>query len=104
MAYNIKQATEILDNMINGLDEDSFIDEVIEGLKEIKELISTPDIIYIAWGVEDVLMRAGEREIAISDENARRVLEKIKHYHDASIGISWDTIDYWLDEYERGEL
>lgn len=58
----------------------------------------------ITWNVEDFKMRAKQKE----QSNWKKVYDKSKfkealkmmiHSHDAEIGITWDTLDYWLDEH-----
>ena len=35
----------------------------------------------------------------ITEERAQEALERMIYKHDASIGISWDSIEYWYDQY-----
>ena len=47
------------------------------------------DSISIIWHIDDVKdLRKG-----ITDEQARAVLAKVKHHHDANYGISWETLE-----------
>lgn len=50
-----------------------------------------PDEISIVWQVDDV------KEIAsdLTDEECREVLQLVKSEHDATIGVNWDTLEYW---------
>ena len=50
------------------------------------------------WGVEDVLERASERDMTITKEQAETVLNKMDSKQDCSMGVSWDTMDCYLDE------
>lgn len=45
--------------------------------------------VAIIWGTDDV------REVRpdLSDEQAWRVLERVRRTHDATLGISWDVLD-----------
>lgn len=43
--------------------------------------------IALVWSIEDVQSLA-----SVSDNEAMSILEQVKHKHDASIGVSWDTI------------
>lgn len=52
--------------------------------------------ITITWSTEDVLTRAEELEIDITEEQADQILEKMDREHDATIGINWDVIDTYL--------
>ena len=50
------------------------------------------------WGEEDVLERARKRGMTITQEQAREIIDTIDHKQDCELGISWDTIDCYLDE------
>ena len=54
------------------------------------------------WQVADVQCQAEARGLAISDERATDILERIDSNHDGCLGITWDTIDFWLDQVEEG--
>ena len=60
------------------------------------------DKISIIWGIDDVHHIADQE---LSDDEAREVLRRAEHYHDASIGINWEVLDVWADMVinERGE-
>lgn len=44
--------------------------------------------ISIVWGVEDVQ----EERPDLTDDQAWEVLQRVKRYHDANIGINWDVL------------
>lgn len=54
------------------------------------------------WQAGDVQGRADERGLSISDERAAEILDQIDRQHDACHGITWETIDVWLDQIEKG--
>jgi hypothetical protein len=47
-----------------------------------------PDEIQISWHFTDVQEVDGK----LTDDEARQVLQLLKDFHDATIGINWDTI------------
>lgn len=49
--------------------------------------------IAIVWSVEDVQSVRPD----LTDEQAFEVLEQVKHKHDATLGVTWDTLDFWAD-------
>jgi len=57
--------------------------------------------ITIEWSVEDILDRAKENNINITEKQALKILADIEHHHDASIGINWDVIDSYLEMLEN---
>lgn len=50
------------------------------------------------WSETDVLERAWEREIECSQVEARAIIDNMDYNQDYSMGISWGTIDFYLDE------
>lgn len=57
-----------------------------------------PDEIAIYWHIDDV------QEVApdLTDDQAREVLRRAKHYHDATIGINWDVLACHADDVRTG--
>ncbi|WP_461789718.1 hypothetical protein [Pedobacter sp.] len=55
-----------------------------------------PQSIAIRWSVTDVEERARENGYQLKPGEALKVLELLKERHDASVGITWDTIDDYL--------
>ena len=56
------------------------------------------EIIKVSWSLEDVMDRAEDRGTKITKARARKILAEMERKHDASIGISWDVIDCYLDD------
>lgn len=52
----------------------------------------------IKWSVED-FTEYDHDKYTINEKQAQDALERMIQKHDASIGINWDTIDYYLCEY-----
>lgn len=51
-----------------------------------------PDEINISWHFTDVQ----EQDDTLTNDEARQILQLMKHNHDATIGINWDVIDEWI--------
>ena len=80
-------------------------------LKEVKEEL--PDIHEncIQWSIYDFESRAKETEEMEAEVNESEIIQRydrtkfelalsnMVRKHDATLGITWDTIDYYLDEY-----
>jgi hypothetical protein len=49
--------------------------------------------IAICWGVEDVKRQAIVRGLKLTKKECQRVLEMVLQTHDATLGVSWDTLD-----------
>lgn len=58
--------------------------------------------IKISWHIDDVLWRAKDQGVKITRKEASQVLELMLRKHDANMGISWETIDFWIDEVKGG--
>lgn len=50
--------------------------------------------IALIWSIDDVKAVRSD----LSDEQALVVLQEVKRRHDATIGVSWDTLKIWADE------
>lgn len=61
-----------------------------------------PGSACVVWSVDDFEHRAKYWEEDEPDKYDRSkfeaALHQMIHKHDATLGISWDTIDFWLDE------
>lgn len=52
----------------------------------------------IKWSVDDFLSLEVEG-YHITPENAQKALERMIEMHDASIGINWEVVRFWFEEY-----
>jgi len=53
------------------------------------------------WCEEDVQERAKERGIILGHKPASEIMDAVDHDHDCSYGITWDTLDYYIDEFKE---
>lgn len=53
--------------------------------------------IAIIWDIDDVKSQAKERHMNITDQQALEILHSMKHNHDCTLGITWETINAQLD-------
>lgn len=72
-------------------------------VKDVIEKLNTdyqPDehIAVAIWCEEDVIGRARERGKVVTKEQAQRILDTIDNKQDCSLGISWDTLDCYIDD------
>ena len=54
--------------------------------------------ISIIWSTEDVLHQAKEKGVKLTEDEANQILLQMERKHDADIGISWGTIDVYIDD------
>lgn len=55
----------------------------------------------VKWSIEDFIERAKTAGYTISKKKAQEALEHMIRKHDAELGISWITIDCYLDIYGK---
>ena len=70
------------------------------------DAIERGDAIAIIWQIDDIIsMAESGYDKTLGDEDARNILWTIDRRHDASIGVSWDVIEVYLDDFfaEQGE-
>lgn len=78
---------------------DSVILKTVFGEAEIR--FNSPGTKGVYWSVDDFQCRVNEKENpSLYDESKfENALKIMIEKHDANIGITWDTIDYYLDEH-----
>ena len=54
--------------------------------------------IAIIWNHEDVRHQAEAMGVTLTDEQVKNVLDHVERKHDANYGISWDTIEWAIDD------
>jgi hypothetical protein len=67
-------------------------------VKNVKDItITDPDSeIALIWSIEDVQCEYVRPDL--SDEQALKVLQIARNKHDATVGVSWETLECWADE------
>lgn len=77
------------------------MDELIKRLQ--RQYHPETELVAVFWQKDDVLTRAKDRGLVISDEEAGDIVEALEDRHDACIGINWDVIDFHLDDLKHNE-
>jgi hypothetical protein len=65
---------------------------------ELIQHLRSRKLALAVWSVEDVLMRAEELDVELTTEEAENVIGLIDSKQDCNYGITWDTIDIFIDE------
>lgn len=78
--------------------------ELLNQVQKVKEEFEDFDSRSVSWSVADFRGRAQDIygtnwKHYFDPEKFDDALGKMISKHDASLGISWDTVDYYLDEY-----
>ena len=57
------------------------------------------DTISLEWTTDDVKLQLKNRgqENSLTNDECRDVLYRLLHKHDATIGVSWDVMDVYID-------
>ena len=58
--------------------------------------------IAIVWDLRDVHTAANEREVALTNQEAIKVLQELHHYHNKQCGIKWVDLTCYIEEYALG--
>ena len=80
--------------MINYLESD----EVISSRTDLNDPIDDDGFIAIRWHRDDVRNQAQGMMVHLTDDEVDKVLYDVRKYHDASIGVSWDNIDFHIQQ------
>ena len=60
------------------------------------------DKVALVWDVEDVHTAANERELALTNKEAIKVLREMHHCHNKQYGIRWSDFTSYLEENALG--
>ena len=67
--------------------------------------------IILIWHIEDVKYALSNikeeawfvgkygHTVKLTDEDCMEILEDVESHHDASMGVSWDTIEFYIGEF-----
>ena len=53
--------------------------------------------IHIGWSTEDVLQRAKDNDVKLTEDEANSILLEMQREYDADVGINWETIDDYIE-------
>jgi hypothetical protein len=90
---------------------DYIIEAMVEALKPVlknpakaKHLLDRfwSDKMALVWDTWDVHTAANEREVALTNQEAVKVLQEMHHYHDKQLGLQWKDLTCYIEEYALG--
>ena len=55
--------------------------------------------IEIKWATEDVLGKADEMGIKLTENEADKILDQLLRLHDAELGINWLVIESYIEDF-----
>ena len=69
-----------------------------EHIRQLQRNYKEDDVLAVAiWGAENVRCRASDDGIGLTDEQVEDVLSYVDNKQDANLGITWDTLDFWIE-------
>lgn len=68
--------------------------EAIERIKGCKG----QHVAVAIWSRADVMDLADRREIKVTAAQADAILDEMERKHDAEVGLSWNTLEFYLDQ------
>ena len=69
----------------------------VERLRE--KIAHYKDNCTAVWMPQDVLCI----DDTLTDEQVSWILETMQHKHDANLGITWETIEFWVEEVKKND-
>jgi hypothetical protein len=77
-------------------------------VKELKEHLATlndEDVIaYDLWGPEDAIWQAKQEGKYLTEEQAKQVIAQVDRKKDASVGITWDTLSWFIADFTLPDI
>lgn len=71
---------------------------VVEAIKRLRRMRPTEHVAVAIWSDEDVIDAATRLEVTLTPEEVEEVLDLVDRKWDATVGINWDVIDYYILE------
>ena len=68
---------------------------------EYRDGFNSENSICLIWCIDDIKITMQNREnpIGITDKESMGILTAMERNHDASLGVNWATINYYLDNF-----
>jgi len=75
---------------------------VKDAIKHLKQYKLTDHVAVAIWQAEDVMEHAKNgRDMDVTKEEAEEIIDQMDRNQDCEYGITWQTIDNYLDELEE---
>jgi hypothetical protein len=104
----LKHESLAKDDVITRLKQDivdlqDTLDGVITCLKQdivdLQDALKDAEQFHCGWCADDVMHRASQMEVKITQREAEEIIDSVAHNHDATIGVSWDTIEWAIEDH-----
>ena len=85
-------------------ERDGVITRLKQDIVDLQDKVKDAEQFYCGWCADDVMHKAKEMEAEITQREAEEIIDSIEHNFDASLGVTWDTIEWAIDDHvERRE-
>ena len=72
---------------------------VKEYIKQLNAIYEPDDTIAVhLWGTDDAIGFASERNQILTQKEAEEVIENMHRKCDSELGLTWVTLEFWVDE------
>ncbi len=71
----------------------------IDEINKAKKVLNDAGYFGITWTLNDIIGRANSKGFEINEELAKKIADKIESSHDGENGITWFTIDSYIETY-----
>lgn len=65
----------------------------------VNHVVVGDEQIALLWHKDDIIVQADQLDIKLSDKAAIEILKEIKNRYDESIGVNWDVISVYINDY-----
>jgi hypothetical protein len=88
----------IIEAMVNALKP------VLKNPAKAKQILDRfwSDKMALVWDVQDVHTAANEQEVALTNQEAIKVLQELHHHHNKQYGIKWEDLTSYIEENVMG--
>jgi len=66
--------------------------------RELIQELRKRNYAFIIWGIEDIFEVAKDLELECNTKQAIDIIHNIDRKADCEIGITWDTLIFWVQE------
>ena len=81
------------------LAKDDVITRLKQDIVDLQDKLKDAEQFYCGWCADDVMHRASEMDVKITQKEAEEIIDSVEHNFDASLGVSWDTIEWAIEDH-----
>lgn len=82
-------------------ERDGVITRLKQDIVDLQDKLKDAEQFYCGWCADDVMHRASEMEVKITQSEAEEIIDSVENNFDASLGVSWDTIEWAIEDHVK---